>query len=149
MRDYAASLAQLEPLVEAAPQFPLARQHLARALIAGKNPGRALSLVDGLPVAGPNAHSIRGCALAALGRRDEAHAEIRTLEDTSARGFGVALDITMIHAALGNADAALTTLERAARDPWQQLGFLKSEPGLDSIRNDPRFRAVSRQVGLG
>ena len=39
--------------------------------------------------------------------------------------------------------------ERAARDSSQWIGFLNSEPGLDSIRDEPRFRAVSRQIGLG
>ncbi len=29
------------------------------------------------------------------------------------------------------------------------IGFLNSKPGLDSIRNEPRFRAVSFQLGLG
>jgi hypothetical protein len=31
----------------------------------------------------------------------------------------------------------------------QTIGFLNCDPGLDSIRDDARFRAVSRQLGLG
>jgi len=29
------------------------------------------------------------------------------------------------------------------------IGFLNSEPGLDPIRQEARFRAVSQRLGLG
>jgi hypothetical protein len=84
-----------------------------------------------------------------MGRREQALAEIARLEAEGRKRFSVAFDLAMIHARLGNSDEALNELERAAGDLSQQFGFLNSEPALDSVRDDPRFRAVSRQIGLG
>jgi tetratricopeptide (TPR) repeat protein len=148
-RDFSAALRQLEPLVKVAPEFPLARLHLARTLIASNNPEGALALLGPLTSRGPFALSLRGCALAAMGRREQALAEIARLEAEGRKRFSVAFDLAMIHARLGNSDEALNELERAAGDLSQQFGFLTSEPALDSVRDDPRFRAVSRQIGLG
>ena len=47
LRDYASALAQLTPLVEAAPEFALARNHLARVLLASGSPEKAIAVLGG------------------------------------------------------------------------------------------------------
>jgi hypothetical protein len=64
-------------------------------------------------------------------------------------GFGVGFDAALIHAALGERDAALSALESGVGDFSQMLLFLNVEPGFDSLRSEPRFRAVARGLGLG
>ena len=76
-------------------------------------------------------------------------AEIRRLEERGAQGIGVSCDLALIHAALGDRDRALDAVERGLRDGSQMISFMNVEPGFDPIRNEPRFRAVSRAVGLG
>jgi DNA-binding winged helix-turn-helix (wHTH) protein/TolB-like protein len=149
MRDYGTALAQLGPIVEAAPEFPLARYHLARVLVASGAPERAIALLDGHRTLVPGALSNLARAHAATGTPDLARAQVLRLEEMGAQGLGVGFDLALIHAALGDSGSALDTLERAVRDGSQMIGFLNSEPGLDSIRDEPRFRAVSRQIGLG
>ena len=148
-RDYDAALTQLEPLVEAAPEFPVARHHLARTLIARGTPERAIALLEGFALSGLGFASNLPCAYAAAGNRNLAMAEILRLEEKGAQGFGVGFDLAMVHAALGDAGSALDAIERASRDGSQGFGWLNSEPGLDSIRDAPRSRAVTRQAGLG
>jgi hypothetical protein len=51
------------------------------------------------------------------------------------------------YALLGDKDAALTDLERAAL-AGQQLDALRLDPELDSVRSDPRYRDLLRRIGL-
>ena len=149
IRDYASALAQLTPLVEAAPEFALARNHLARVLLAKGSPEKAIAVLGGKSSPAPGGLATLGRAFAATGQRELATAEIRRLEERAARGIGVGCDLALIHVALGDRDRALDAVERGLRDGSQMTCFLNLEPGFDPIRNDPRFRAVSRAVGLG
>jgi len=150
LRDYAAARAQLDPLVEVEPEFPLARHHLARVLLMSGAPERAVSLLTGRGMADvAGGLSTLARAYVATGQRELAEVEVQRLEEKGARGIGVGFDLALIHAALGDRSRALHAIERAENDGSQMMGFLNSEPGLDLIRNDPRFRAVSRGVGLG
>jgi len=149
MRDFDAALAQLEGLVEAAPQALLARNHLGRVYSAMGKAGKAVRVLEGHP--GPMAGSFSnlGRAFALNGQVDAARREIVRVEDLGKRGFGVGFDLAIVHAALGERELALAALERGEGDVSQMIGFLNSEPGLDAIREDPRFRAVSQRLGLG
>jgi hypothetical protein len=61
----------------------------------------------------------------------------------------VGFDHALLLAALGENAKALEALERAVRDGSQMIGFLNAEPGLDPLRQQPRFLAVARAIGLG
>ena len=148
-RDYDAAFAQLAGLVEAAPQALLARNHLARVYCARGEAGKAVQLLEGHPGAVPGSFSNLGRAYALNGQADAARREIARVEELGQRGFGVGFDLAIVRAALGERELALAALERGERDMSQMIGFLNSEPGLDSIREDPRFRAVSQRLRLG
>ncbi len=148
-RDYGAAYDQLAGLVEASPQASLPRHHLVRVHLARGEPRRALELLDGPPGPAPGSLSDLGCALALDGQVDAAKLEIARIEALGRQGFGVGYDLALIWTALGEHEQALAALERGLGDSSQMIGFLNSEPGLDPIRDEPRFRAVSRQLGLG
>jgi len=147
--NYDAAIAQLVGLVDAAPQAVIARNHLARAYCLRGEPREALRVLDGYPQPVPGSFSNLGRAYALAGQLGAAQREIERVEALGARGFGVGYDLALIHAALGDRAAALNALERGVADGSQTIGFLNCDPGLDSIRDDARFRAVSRQLGLG
>ena len=149
IRDYASAMAQLTPLVEAAPEFALARNHLARVLLASGSPEKAIAVLGGTSSPAPGGLATLGRAYAATGQRELAGAEIRRLEERGVRGIGVSYDLALIHMALGDRERALDAVEGAVRDGSQGISFMNLEPAFDPIRNDPRFRAVSRAVGLG
>ena len=57
-------------------------------------------------------------------------------------------DLALIHLELGERDRALASLERGLTDHSQMQGYLNVEPALDSLRNEPRFQAISRRLAL-
>jgi hypothetical protein len=65
------------------------------------------------------------------------------------QGYGVGFDLALIHIDLGARNAALDALERGMRDDSQMQCYLNVEPALDPVRDEPRFRAISRKLGLG
>ena len=149
MRDYDAALAQLEGLVEAAPQALLARNHLGRVYCANGEAGKAVQVLEDYPGPMVGSFSNLGRAYALNGQVDAARREIARVEDLGKLGFGVGFDLAIVHAALGERELALAALEQGEHDVSQMIGFLNSEPGLDSIRDEPRFRAVSERLRLG
>src|SRR6266536_2854257 len=56
--------------------------------------------------------------------------------------------LAVLYAKVGNKDKAFECLEKSyqTRETWMSL--LKVEPGLDSVRDDPRFDELVKRVGL-
>jgi tetratricopeptide (TPR) repeat protein len=149
-RDYDGARARLTNLVEAVPQSSVARRHLVHLLLTLGEARSALELLQGHesePAPGGMADVCR--ALALDGQIDAARREVDRIEALGSKGFGVGYDLAMIALAFKDNARALDALERAVIDGSQGIGFLNSEPSFDPIRAEPRFRAVSRKVGLG
>jgi tetratricopeptide (TPR) repeat protein len=58
------------------------------------------------------------------------------------------LHLAMIYARLGEKEKALQYIERALREHQSDLIFINVEPYFESLKGEPRFQAVVRQVGL-
>jgi hypothetical protein len=56
--------------------------------------------------------------------------------------------IAQVHAALGNLDAAVATLERAAEAREPELVLLGVRPVYGPLHGHPRFAAVRARVGV-
>jgi hypothetical protein len=56
--------------------------------------------------------------------------------------------IACIHAALGNRDRAIEFLNMAYLQHDGQLEFMATDPDLDSLRSDLRFRELLAKLGL-
>ncbi|MDT5262968.1 MAG: eukaryotic-like serine/threonine-protein kinase [Acidobacteriota bacterium] len=88
-----------------------------------------------------------GFVYAAAGRRREAVEVVRQLERLSAADSSQAEWIAKIYAALGEREQAFTWLERGLGTG--AIGaFYKDEPVWDSLRDDPRFADLLRQMGI-
>ena len=75
--------------------------------------------------------------------------ELREAEARVAAGKYVPpFDVARLHAQLGDREAALSGLERAAGDGYTGLQLLKVDQAWDSVRADPRFLAVVRQIRI-
>jgi hypothetical protein len=62
--------------------------------------------------------------------------------------FVSAWDLALIYAALGEKEKALTQLEKAADQRVGWIVLLGVDPALDSLRAEPRFRALQRRVHI-
>jgi serine/threonine-protein kinase len=56
--------------------------------------------------------------------------------------------IAVVHAGLGDRDAAFQWLEKAATDDLLMLTYLKMDPIYDSLRADPRYFALLKKLKL-
>jgi TolB-like protein/Flp pilus assembly protein TadD len=89
-----------------------------------------------------------GYAYGAAGRRAEALDIVEKLKARSRERYVPPATVAIVFSGLGEADQALTWLEKAneERDPW--VTGLKVDPRFDSLRSDPRFQDLLRRVGL-
>lgn len=56
--------------------------------------------------------------------------------------------LAWIYAPLGEKELALNALEKGLETPSLYLVFLKVDPMLDSLRDDPRFKTLLKKVGF-
>jgi tetratricopeptide (TPR) repeat protein len=89
-----------------------------------------------------------GHAHAAFGRKAEAEKVLVRLEQMSEQSYVSLYPVAAIHAALGDPDSAFERLEEAFVERSHFLTFLKVDPHLDPLREDPRFGELVRRAGL-
>ena len=87
-------------------------------------------------------------AYAAAGQRDRAQAILRDLEQRRSSGYVPATSMAAVKRALGQREAALAELERAYAERDIRMVFLKVDARWNSLRREPRFRAVAARMGL-
>lgn len=88
------------------------------------------------------------CALAAMGRRDEAQTRVRELLSSSPGRHLPAFGLAMAYAGFGDVEGAFGWLDRSygGRDAF--LHTIKATPGFESLHADPRWGALLRRIGL-
>jgi hypothetical protein len=82
------------------------------------------------------------------GRRAEALKVLERLKELSSRRYVSAYDIATIHSGLVDTATAMQWLERAYQERSDGLVYLEVDPRWDSMRSNPRFSHLVRQVGL-
>ncbi|HEX8650941.1 MAG TPA: tetratricopeptide repeat protein [Pyrinomonadaceae bacterium] len=105
---------------------------------------KAVELSEGNPLA----LSGLGHAYAASGNTDEARRILGELKQLARQRYVSPYNIAIVHAGLGEKEAALDWLVKAYhhRDVW--LVWLKVNPRFDSLRAESRFTDLMRRVGL-
>jgi serine/threonine protein kinase/tetratricopeptide (TPR) repeat protein len=58
-------------------------------------------------------------------------------------------EVAGIHLALGEINEVFRRLERALEDRAHSMAFLGVDPRFDPVRDDPRYQALRRRVGIG
>lgn len=88
-----------------------------------------------------------GYTYAVAGRRADAEAFLRELQDLSGRRYVPSYYMATTYVGLGDREKAFQWLDRAydERSQWL-LYLLKTDPMLDPLRDDPRLMALLRRV---
>ena len=86
-----------------------------------------------------------GYTYAVSGRSAEAEATLTRLQDKSRHNVP-ALSLALIHAGLGQNDAAFEWLDKAYSERFGWLIFLNVDPKLDNLRLDPRFTHLLQRL---
>jgi hypothetical protein len=89
-----------------------------------------------------------GCILALSGQKAAARKVLEEMELTATHRYVSPYLIASVQTAMGETQPALESLTRAyeQRDMW--MIYLEVDPGMDPLRNDSRFVALSRRIGL-
>jgi tetratricopeptide (TPR) repeat protein len=82
------------------------------------------------------------------GRQEEARRILADLETLRERSYAQATALAAVHTGLGEKDRALEWLERAFEEHCGFLAWLRCDSVWDSLREEPRFRALLRRMNL-
>lgn len=89
-----------------------------------------------------------GHAYAVAGRTEEARQVLIRMKEVSTHRYLSPYHTALVYAGLGEKDEAFAWLEKAYKDHFWMLAFLKVDPRLDGLRSDPHFQDLLRRVGL-
>jgi len=87
-----------------------------------------------------------GVAYAHAGEREKAQEILKQLQ--TGKNYVSPAELAILYGALGDKEAAFQSLEKAYTAHDLQLVFLKVDPSLDPLRDDPRFQDLIRRVGF-
>jgi tetratricopeptide (TPR) repeat protein len=91
--------------------------------------------------------AMRGQLGAIMGRREEATQALAALEELGKHQYVESYYRALLYISLGQKDAAVSALEQSyAERDGDDIGVIKVDPLLDSLRGDPRFEALVQKV---
>ncbi len=89
-----------------------------------------------------------GYAYAKSGRRKEAEAVINQWKEFEKTKYVANYWVAIVYAALGDKEAAFAELEKAYRAHDWFLQRIKTDPFIDTLRDDPRLKDLVQRIGL-
>jgi TolB-like protein/Tfp pilus assembly protein PilF len=131
-------------LAQAHSMLGLTYAHLSmheRAITAAQ---RAVDLAQGAPFF----VGFLGDVYAALGCRDEAQKILEQLHELAKQRYVAPYSVGVLCASLGKGEEALDWLETAYRRHDPLMVCLKTDPRVDGLRSDPRFRDLMRRMNF-
>ncbi len=135
--------------LELEPSFSSAFVWIARVMIAnGDYAGAIRELRDRPDFQGGHSNALLAYAHARSGDRETARAILAELEARGRREYVWPLYLAVVHLGLGDRDRALAQLEVGVRTKSPQIAYLKVDPLLSELRDEPRFRRLLLEMGL-
>jgi tetratricopeptide (TPR) repeat protein len=149
---YEEALAQLNATLRMDSRYIPTYVSLARTYIAMGRAEEGLATIQaGIQLVGraPLLLTFAGTALAHVGRHDEARAILQELERLSSQRYVPPMYRANIQVAMGDLDAGFETYHEAMEERAGWLLMVKVDSGFFPVRQDPRYQAMVRAMGLG
>ena len=146
MRQPDQAITEAKRALELDPNFVLSFAELGRAYTQKGMYDEAIAAMKGQ--GHPRIRGFLGYTYAMAGRKEEAQKILDELKGLPQRRFGDAFALVRIHAALGEKKEAFEWLSKAQDERDPLVIWLKVDPTLDSLRSDPRFAQVLKDMGL-
>jgi eukaryotic-like serine/threonine-protein kinase len=146
---YAEAEQQARKTLSLDPRFPNIYQLRAQiALIQHRLPDAVALAKQTVAVGGhkPLFISMLGYIDAVAGDRPGAEAAIAEL--SASPSYTLPLFLARVNGALGNHDQALAALEKLYSERSESIVWLRVDPTLKPLRDDPRFVALAKRVGI-
>ena len=150
-RRYDEAIEQLRRTAELDPNYPVTYWILGLVL---RKTGRCeLAIVEGrkgvkLSGGSPLMRAALAQTLGTAGRTKEARKMLDDLTRLAKQKYVALYFLAGIHIGLGENDLAIECLERSFAEHSHWLIYLHLDPGMDSLRDNPRFEDMLRRVGL-
>jgi TolB-like protein/DNA-binding winged helix-turn-helix (wHTH) protein/Tfp pilus assembly protein PilF len=146
-RRYDEAISQLKSVLEMNPGFDHARSVLGYAYLQKGMYEQAIAEFEKRTTPATGGYGDLGQAYGSSGKRREALKEVSKLLELSKHRYVAPYNLALIYASLGDKDNALEWLERAYEDRSTLLIWIRVDPRLDSLRSEPRFKAVLNRMG--
>jgi len=148
-RRYEDAIAQLRRTIEMDPGFYYAHYQLGQALELRGDRNTAIAEYQKARELNddPFVQALLAQAMAKSGRPNEARSVLEQLEQASQHRYVPAYGLGLIHLGFGEREQALRSFEKSYEDrDGTEIGYIKVNPLLDSMRGDPRFEALVQKV---
>jgi len=146
---YDESVKQSRKTIEIDPNFAMAHNQLGQAYLQQHMYEQAvveLQKAVQLSSQSPTCLANLARAYALSGKRDAAVELLDDLKTSATPGYSHASEIAAIYVSLGDTNQAMNWLEKGYSERFNPGVLIR--PGFDPLRADPRFRDLSRRVGL-
>jgi adenylate cyclase len=149
-RRYDEAIVQIKKTLELDPTSTLARHLLGCCLLWKGDTAGAIAEFQRskIVVTGAWYQGLLGYAYAISGDRPKAEQILGELEEQAKRQYVNSSAFAAIYLGLGEKEKALDWLDKCYEDQESACWLLKVDPIYDSVRNEPRFQAILRKVGL-
>jgi eukaryotic-like serine/threonine-protein kinase len=150
-RRYDEAVEQLRRTVELDPNYPVTYWILG--LVLRRMGSYTLAIAEGekavkLSGGSPLMRAALAHTLGAAGRTEEAFQVLGELTNLSREKYVAPYFFAGIHVGSGENDRALDYLEKSYEEHSHWLIYLHMDPGMDGLRDSPRFQDLLRRVGL-
>src|SRR5438034_6539939 len=149
-RQYDNAIAQARKTLEMDPNSTIARVLLGLSFLKKGDTGGAIAELQKTKAPDPGAwyQGFLGYAYAVSGDRAKAEQALRELEELAKRQYVSPTAFVTIYLGLGEKEKCLDWLEKAYEQQDSACWYLKIDQIYDSVRNEPRFQAILKKVGL-
>jgi len=144
------AIEQFRKVLDLNPNYLFALSFLAEAYVQQSDFVSAIATVERLrqvandPLTLPTV----GYVYAKSGDRDKSLETLNELKKRANQEYVPALGFAQIYAGLGDNEQALAWLDKACNERSVWMTFLKVDTKLDSLRSDPRFKDLLKQMNL-
>jgi serine/threonine protein kinase len=150
-RRFDESIEELNKVIASDPEFSLPYMWLSMNMLAKKSWGEAIAAIQKFAeLSGESvlALSILGLAYGLAGMKDDAFKILERMDGLTKDHYVGPLYRGFVLIGLGEKDRALENLEKAYLENESAMAYLKVWPILDSLRSNPRFKALLKKMKL-
>lgn len=150
-RQYDQAIDQFRKALDMDPNYGVAHLRLGLTYVQKRMYQEAISELQKAESLSPESTDTlaeRGYAYAVSGNRDEARKILDKLGEYAKEKYVSSYDFAVVYLGLGQRDRALDLLEKAYEERSSFISFLEIDPRIDSLRSEPRFKALVAKLKL-
>ena len=150
-RRYDEAATEYRRVIELDPNFARAHTRLGMTYVAQGKFAQAIDefeTAQRLSGSDPYLDGLLGYAYARRGKRSTALGLLADLKKRSNHEYVPAFSMAIIYVGLGEQSSGLDMLDKSYTDRSSYLVYARTDPFLDSLRTDPRFKALLERLHL-